>query len=119
MPSKPPPLLEFKSSGDVTIVTFTHDDLMDEEVIDYAGRELVELVAGQGCWQLVLNFGAVKRMSTHMLGELIILHKKMQTAGGRMVLCGLNPELIKIFRMTRLTAIFAICNTEEEACQSF
>jgi anti-sigma B factor antagonist len=117
MPSQPP-LLEIKRKDDVTVVRFTHWELMDEEVIEFVGRELVKLIADPHCRQLVLDFSAVKRMATHMLGELIILHKKVQTAGGSLALCGLNPDLRDVFEVTRLTVIFPIFDDEEEACQN-
>ena len=119
MPSQPPPLLDIRTDDGVTVVKFTHWELMDEEVIDFVGRELIELVNDRGCRRLILDFGAVRRMSTHMLGELIILHKKLQNVGGRLVLCGLNADLIEIFYVTRLTAIFTLFKEEEEARRSF
>lgn len=120
MAAQPSPQhLDIKQNGDVTVVTFTGNELVDEEVIEFIGRELTKLVEDNGRRQLVLDFAAVKRMATHMLGELIKLHKRVQTAGGQLALCRLHAHLREVFEVTRLTLIFSIHASEADAVQSF
>jgi len=120
MTSQPAPQhLDIKQDGPITIVTFTGRELVDEEVIEFIGRELIRLVDDLGYRQLLLNFGAVVRMATHMLGELIVLHKKIKTADGQLALCKLHPHLREVFEVTRLNLIFPIYDDEPQALQSF
>lgn len=119
MSSQPLHLLDVQQINDITVVAFTGCGLTDEEVIEYVGRELFRLVEDVGCRRLLLNFQRVTSMATHMLGELIVLHKKMKTAGGRLALCGLNRDLREVFEVTKLTLIFPLYDTEQEALQTF
>jgi anti-anti-sigma factor len=85
-----------------------------EEEIDCIGDHLYALAeAPPG--RLVLDFSRVVHMSTHMLGVLIVLHKRVLTGGGRLALCGLNPNLRETFDLLRLSSLFAIHATEEDA----
>lgn len=119
MPSPPSHnWLEIKQTGSVTIATFLQRQMHDEEAIDLVGEELLELV-DKGVRSLILNFEPVRRMATHLLGELLVLHKKLHALEGRMVLCGFNSELRETFNILRLDKVFSIFDTEEAALESF
>ena len=114
--------LEIEEKEGVWIGRFVTPDLLDDETIDEIGEHLNDLIKRGGCRRLVLQFGAVRRISSHMLGELVVLLKRMLTAGGCVVICALVPELRNTFNLLRLDRIFTIRDTDEEAvlfCRSF
>jgi anti-anti-sigma factor len=111
--------LEFRQAGPVTVATFTTDDIFEEEEIQVIGEELARRVEGAKPPYFVLNFFTVVRLSSHMIGELMALHKKTVAAGGRLALCGLRQQLQDIFSFLKLDQIFPIYDTEEEAVRSF
>ncbi len=111
--------LEAEQIGSVTVVTFTQPELLEEATIQAVGEQLMGLVQNQNCPRLVLNLIAVKRLSTMVVGKLIALHKKVRTAGGRLVLCGINPEVHGIFEIFNLPRLLPIYVEEQEALQTF
>jgi anti-sigma B factor antagonist len=43
----------------------------------------------------------------------------VQSAGGRLVLCNIDPQIREVFEITRLDKLFVIKNDEQEALQVF
>jgi anti-sigma B factor antagonist len=111
--------LETEDLGDVTVVSFTDRKILDEQNIQRIGEELFGLVDDLGRKNLLLNFGNVEYMSSAALGKLITLNKKVQAAGGRLVLCKIDPQIREVFEITRLDRLFTIKGDEQEALQVF
>jgi anti-sigma B factor antagonist len=116
--SAPQHWLKVESVGEVAVVRFLQPRVLDEEVINYIGQELLRLVT-EGCRRIVLDFRAVEALATHMLGELIVVHKRLQAAGGRLAVCELRPPLREVFELLKLSQVFHIYDTEQDALQSF
>lgn len=111
--------LEVEDIGDVTVVSFTDKKILDEQNIQVIGDQLFSLVDELGRKKLLLNFGNVEYMSSAALGKLITLNKKVQGAGGKLVLCNIDANIREVFEITRLDKIFAIKNDEQEGLQMF
>jgi anti-sigma B factor antagonist len=111
--------LQVEQVGDVTVVRFVRSELLEDETIELLGGQLYALVDHLGSRKLVLNLAPVKRMASLMLGKIMTLHKKLKPAGGRLVLCGIDPEIRRIFDTLRLPQFLLICKDEQEALQSF
>jgi anti-anti-sigma factor len=107
--------VELKRVGPVTVVQFTCNELLDPEVVEALGRRLLDLVGEGERPRLVLNLEGVIRLGSPMVGKLIALHRRAQAAGGRIVVCHLNPLVAAVFRLLELSQLFAICTTEQEA----
>jgi anti-sigma B factor antagonist len=111
--------LEVEDIGDVTVVNFTDRKILDEQNIQIIGEQLFSLVDELGRRKLLLNFGNVEYMSSAALGKLITLNKKVQSAGGRLILCNIDPQIREVFEITKLDKLFDIRNEEQEALQLF
>jgi anti-sigma B factor antagonist len=111
--------LEVEDLGDVTVVSFTDRKILDEQNIQVIGDQLFGLVDENGRKKLLLNFGNVEYMSSAALGKLITLNKKVQSAGGRLVLCNIDPQIREVFEITKLDKLFVIRGDEQEALQMF
>jgi anti-sigma B factor antagonist len=107
------------SAGDVAMVQFRDRKIMDATLIQQLGDELFGLVAKEQRKDILLNFAGVEFLSSAALNKLIVLDKKIKTAGGKLQLCNLKPEIFEIFAITRLTQLFAIKRTEQEALAAF
>jgi anti-anti-sigma factor len=65
---------------------------------------------------VLLNFGGVRYLSCALLGRLAALQKeKVAPVRGRIQLCGLDPLLKDVLRITRLEREFDVCDDEPEA----
>jgi anti-anti-sigma factor len=89
--------------------------LFAEGDIHAVSEQLHRLVEGAGYSRLLLNFTGVRHVSSAVLGILANLQRKIGPAGGRIQLCGLDPLLQDMVRITHLDLVFEICTDEAEA----
>src|SRR5881275_2506856 len=111
--------LEVEDIGDVTVVNFTDRKILDEQNINVIGEQLFSLVDEAGRRKLLLNFGNVEYLSSAALAKLITLNKKLQQAGGRLILCNIDAQIYEVFEITKLDKFFNIQKEEQAALQSF
>src|SRR6266478_3814774 len=111
--------LEVEDIGDVTVVNFVDRKILDEQNIQIIGEQLFSLVDEVGRRKLLLNFGNVEYLSSAALGKLITLNKKLQSVGGRLILCNIDPEIYEVFEITKLDRFFKIEKDEQGGLQAF
>jgi len=111
--------LEVEDIGDVTVVNFVDKKILDEQNIQIIGEQLFSLVDEVGRRKILLNFGNVEYLSSAALGKLITLNKKLQSAGGKLILCNIDPQIYEVFEITKLNKLFNIQKDEQTALQAF
>jgi anti-anti-sigma factor len=99
---------------DVTLVTFTDEDILEEQQIRKLERALLPVVRQNEQKRLVLNFQNVRFMSSSFLGLLVKLHKRVVEAGGHLQLFNLDPKIHKVFEITQLVKVFDIVPPGQE-----
>jgi anti-sigma B factor antagonist len=104
--------------GTATVVRFPRCNLVEDDIINSIGKQLLSLVEKLGYHRLVLNFSNVHRLSSSMLGKLIGLHKRLQARQGQLTLCKVDPGLREIFETLRVARLFGIHPEEQEALQA-
>ena len=112
------PRLRFSAAGGVTVVELTDRRILDEVSIGEIGEQLFERVGRSPDPKFVLDFAKVAHMSSSALGMLITLHKRIREKGGQLRLCGIQPAILEVFTITRLSEIFQIFQTPEQALES-
>lgn len=92
--------LESERRDGVLIVRFLNGQLVDEDLVSGVGRELLEQAGEAAAYggKLVLSFKGVASVSSHMLGRLVILHKRCRDLGVEYRLCEMSPDVYEIFR---------------------
>jgi anti-sigma B factor antagonist len=110
--------LEVENMGDVMVVCLTDRKILVEQSIQALGEQLQNLVSDSGGKKLLLNFRNVEYMSSAVLGMLVTLNKKIRTAGGKLVLCNIDPQIREVFSITQLDKVFVIRGDEQEALQA-
>jgi anti-sigma B factor antagonist len=111
--------LDLEEVGEVTVVSFVDKKILDEQNIQIIGEQLFDLVDNQGKKKLLLNFGNVEFLSSAALGKLITLNKKVQAAGGKLLMCKIAREIMEVFEITKLDKLFKIYKDEQAALQAF
>jgi anti-sigma B factor antagonist len=111
--------LEVEDMGDIAVVNFVDKKILDEQNIQMIGDDLFRLVDELGRKKVLLNFQNVEFMSSAALGKLITLHRKLQGAGGKLVLCKIAKDIQDVFRITKLDKILDIKPDEQSGLQSF
>ena len=109
--------LEVEDIGDITVVNFVDKKILDEQNIQVIGEQLFSLIDELGRNKILLNFKNVEFLSSAALGKLITLNRKVQAAGGKLVLCGIDAQIYEVFEITKLNKLFTIKKDEQEALQ--
>ena len=104
---------------DVTVVHFRDQKIIEDLKIQELGQELFQLIEGENCRKLVLNFASVDFLSSAALGKLITLDKKMKAHQGKLKLCNIRPEIYEVFAITKLNRLFDIRQDEADALAAF
>jgi stage II sporulation protein AA (anti-sigma F factor antagonist) len=107
-----------EQAGAVTVVRFTIPRLLKEATVESLGEQLLNLIEQQGRRYLVLDWRQVERVYSGMLAKLINLHNKVNSLGGQLALCQVQPEVFEVFQTLRLNHILRIYGTEAEAVQA-
>jgi anti-sigma B factor antagonist len=87
----------------------------ETEDLEKAIRELAE----QGNKHLVVNLGETQHVNSTALGVLITGHTNYARRGGQMKLCHVDKRIQNIFVITKLSLVFDVFPTEEQAIASF
>src|SRR6202035_5986825 len=105
--------LEVEDYGEITVVNFIDRKILDEQNIQKIGEDLFSLVDELGRRKILLNFGNVEYLSSAALGKFITLNKKVNAAGGRLILCNIDPQIYEVFEITKLNKLFNIQKEEQ------
>ena len=111
--------LDVSEVGDVTVVNFRDQKIIEDLRIQELGQELFQLVETEKRKKLVLNFATVDFLSSAALGKLITLDKKVKANNGVLKLCNIRPEIYEVFAITKLNRLFDIRRDEGEALAAF
>ncbi len=110
-----PVTLKLRQQDGVTLVGFGSAGILDVTTIQTLGRELYALVESAQHPRIVLDFTDVRFLSSQALGVLLMLHNKSKKAAAQVVLCGVRPELKRVFAITNLDKLFTFYETREAA----
>jgi anti-sigma B factor antagonist len=91
--------------GDVTVVSFRDCRIIDEPNIQKIGEELFSLVDVLGRRNILIDFSKISYLSSAAIGKLLTLNKKVQAAGGKLVLCNMAPNVHEILVIARVRAL--------------
>jgi len=103
----------------ITVASFADSEILTEGAIDDVYEQLQDLIEGLGPADVLLNFREVRLMSSTMLAVLLKFARRVSATGGRLKLCGLAPDLLQAFKITRFVRIFEIYDEESTALDSF
>ena len=93
-----------KLAGQVRISTQNEfKDLLDDLVKENEGKTVI------------MNMDGIIYMNSAGLGIMIDTYKKFKEMRGRMVLCNLLPDIMKLFEVTKLNRFIEIYLSEGEA----
>lgn len=105
--------------GDISVVHLQDGEYFERLVINELQDELIEF-AKTGCLpNLLISFGAVKRMSSEMLNALIRVRDWIVGNDGAMKLCDMRDSIRKVFTVTNLDKMFEIHDSMPAAIDAF
>jgi anti-sigma B factor antagonist len=108
-----------ETRDDIAFVYFSDAKILDAARIDSIGAELRETIESPGVRRLVLNFRGVTFMSSGMITKLVTVERSCRKRGIGLRLCEIAQPVMEVFKITNLTRLFEICDSEEQAIVSF
>ena len=111
--------LDVSDVGDVSVVRFRDKTIREDPGIQEVGRELFNLVDCDNRKKVLLDLSGVSFMSSAALGKLVTLYKKSHSNGSDLKLCGIHPEVVDVFAVTRLDRLFDIRVNESDGLVAF
>ena len=105
--------------GGVHVVSFLDRKILDESNIVEISNELFDLVEKNAGIKMCLNFANVQYLSSTVLGKLITLNTRINEGHGKLVLCTIRPQILEVFKITKLTKLFDIVDDETTALSQF
>jgi len=111
--------LDVNEVGDVTVVRFRDQKIIEDINIQELGQEMFQLVEIDNRQKILLNFSSVDFLSSAALGKLITMDKKVKTHGGALKLSNIRPEIYEVFAITKLNRLFDIKDDEADALAAF
>jgi anti-anti-sigma factor len=82
---------------------------------EFAARVMDSFKARQ-C-NLIIDFQRVKYISSAGFRSLLIIGKSIEGSQRKLVLCGMGPEVRRVFEIAMFDELFTICSSREDASQ--
>ena len=107
------------AKDDILTIRMLDERLVDPEQLKRLFEDLHTLLGKSEERNVVLDFAPVKFMASAMLGKLVALQKKCEEFKVKLKLCGVSPDILQVFKITKLNKVFDIQSDEATARKSF
>lgn len=104
---------------DVTLVSIRESSILDGTALETIAEQLYPLIDDQARRKIILDFSRVRFLSSSMIGVLLSLHGKAQAVKGKVIICGLQPSIRKVFTVSKIDKILEVADTEADALRMF
>lgn len=112
------PQISVEYFDNATVAVLSEEKILRERDITAIESSVMPLIEKADGINLIINFSAVKFLTSSALGLLIRISKKSYENNGKLLLCNIDPKIHQIFEITRLDQVFAIYDTQEQALES-
>ncbi|RKY62280.1 MAG: anti-anti-sigma factor [Candidatus Latescibacterota bacterium] len=110
--------LNVKEVGDIRVISLEGTEWATVEIAEDFKKALSDMIEG-GNHKLVVDLSGQKFVDSSFLGALVAGLKRATAKGGDVKLVGLQPPVRSMFDLTRLSKVFDILDSEEDAIRSF
>ena len=107
--------IEIISRQDGATVVFKTAALSGSGEIAAASELIFDYIEKNNPKLVVVDFEKVKFFSSQVLGMLVNIRSRLQKSGGDFLIAGINPQLYRVFRITKLDKIFRFFPDSESA----
>lgn len=101
--------------GDTLVVPLDDVLLPGAETDTDIDARVVRLLADTHARRLVLDMSAVRNLRSMGIAALMHVHKACKERGVALAVCGLEPDVANVFRVTALTRVFQVYVSAAEA----
>ncbi len=111
--------IEFKKQGAITVATIQAAQVTGTFGVTDLGDEIIAHLENHPDTHLLVNFQKVDFLSSSVLTEFLRINDTVRKTAGSMRICGLNPEMKKVFALTRLDEILRIEDDPKTALRQY
>ena len=104
--------------GSASVVSLTLPETTDSNEFDRLNEDILVVFADRPGGNWVLDVTGLDYMGSSALGLLVNIRQRVIQSGGQLVLCGLSPQLLRVFRTCCMERLFRISKTRAEAVKS-
>jgi anti-sigma B factor antagonist len=101
--------------GEVTVVELRGEQLDASNVMDFK-RDIAPVLEANSL--VVFDLGHLRFVDSSGLGAILSCLRRLNGAGGELMLCGLAKPVRALFELVRMHKIFDIYPTRDEAVRS-
>lgn len=112
-------VVKHELKGEVRIIVIDAVQLLDGPAIDQCTREILDVLDKTEESHVLVHFGRVTFLASAALGMLIRVNKKCKQHDIALKLCGINPTIRQVFKITNLDKVFEIHEDTAEAMAAF
>ena len=111
-------IIDFKEEkkGDVLVLKLTGK--LDAVSSPTAEKKIFESIHN-GQIKLLLDFSGVSYLSSAGMRMIFSTAKKLKTSAGKLVVCGITPNVLDVLKMSGFDHVLEITKTEEEGLHRF
>lgn len=102
----------------ISIVNFAKPTLMDSYHVSQVEKEMTVLIEKGHLRKIVLDFSVLQMLSSRALGVLLTIRQKLEPLGGKIVICGIDPKLYRVFKITNLQSVFDFYDDRASAIEA-
>lgn len=106
------------TSGAAQIIALDLPQMVDATHFDRINEELEAAVGAHPGTGWVLDLAKVHYTGSAVLGVIVNFRQSVKQANGRLVLCGMSPRLMEVFRTCSLDRLFKTVATQELAAKA-
>jgi stage II sporulation protein AA (anti-sigma F factor antagonist) len=92
----------------ITVGTITGTTMLDGLHVADFGNQVVEFVKDRADLHLLLDFKNLTYMTSQGLTELLRINEAVKRGHGALRVCGVSPEIHRVFEITNLEKMFSI-----------
>ena len=107
--------IESASKDGIRTIYIRDERLVEPALITRVFEDINEILGKSDEDRVVLDFKAVGFMASSALGKLVQINKKAKEFKVKLKLSGIVPEVLEVFKITKLNKVFDIAKDEAAA----
>jgi len=111
------PSVNFTPVDDAVVIGFDTPVITGGRGIETVQQQIRQYVERHSPQRVVVDLAGVRFFSSTMLGLLVDLWKRLRKDGGNLVICGVSPQLHRLFEITNLNTIFTFAPDRQAALE--
>jgi anti-anti-sigma factor len=105
--------IKIEPRGEETRVFFEGADVtLDESNTELIQDQVLRQAEAGQAQRMVVDLGNVSYLTSSAIGVFLLAHKRLQAAGGHLVLANVQPHIFEIFSITSLNRLLEILPAE-------